>query len=177
MKQLLMFLILIIINHCVSAQDNDVKIVGHYKNEYFVLQKNSYYVVERLSPLKYSSIKYDTLFPVSNVANTFKGEVYTLLLKNNTLCLINKNYKREVMRLKTVDDKAIENRNRKYNFFYHTPYEVKISQHARLLSEQNKDKYESFDKDREKVYDKANELGIEDFQTYFDTFLKKYNLE
>jgi hypothetical protein len=179
MKQLLLIsLILLTVNCLIFAQNDDTKIVGHHRNEFFVLKENGYYLVERLgSPLKYSKVESDTLLPVDSRADTFKGNIYTLYYKDDKLQLINRKYKREVMKLKVIDEEAIKNRNRKHNFFYYKPYERKISQYARLLSEKDKGEYEIFSKDRVEMYKKIEELKIKDFKYYFDTFLKKYNFE
>jgi len=163
--------------HFASAQEFKENLVGHYKNEYFVLKEHNYYVVEQLSPLKYNNIKYDTLLPTNNTADSFQGEVYALHFESNILCLIKREYQREVMRLKPIDDEVLKERNRKHNFFYYKPYEIKIFQYARLLKKENKSEYERFSKDREELYDKINELSINDFQTCFISFLKKHALE
>jgi hypothetical protein len=125
MKQLLLiFLILLAVNCLIFAQGNDEKIVGHHRSEYFVLKENGCYLVERLgSPLKYSKVIKDTLLSVNNEADTFKGKIFILYFKNDKLQLVNQKYKREIMKLKAIDDEAIKNRNRKHNFFYYMPYE------------------------------------------------------
>lgn len=178
MKPLLLTsLILLAVNCLIFAQDNDAKIIGHHRNEYFVLKENGYYSVERLgSPLKYSRVINDTLLPVNNEADTFKGNVFILYFKNDKLQLVNQKYKREIMKLKAIDEEAIKNRNRKHNFFYYWPHERKISQYARSLNKKDKGEYEIFDKNRTEMYKKIEELNITDFKHYFDTFLKEYNL-
>ena len=179
MKQFLLFFLLILTVNClVFAQDNVEKIIGHHRSEYFVLKENNYYLVERLgSPLKYSKVINDTLLSVNNEADTFKGKIFILYFKNDKLQLVNRKYKREVMKLKAIDEEAIKSRNRKRNFYYYMPHEMKISQYAKLLNEKDKSEYGIFSKDRTEMYKKVEELDIEDFKHYFDTFLKEYNIE
>lgn len=156
--------------------DADNTIVGCFRSEYFVVEHKDYYVVEYLSPLKYSTPEYDTLFRAHALTDTFKGKSYILAVSRGNAWLFKQGDKFGRMRLKPADGEKLRSRLEKHNHFYYVGHTMAIMQHGRDLDKQDKQAYALFAQDRNMVYEKMSSLGIEAFKRYFNAFLDKYQI-